>query len=90
MPHPLASHLAPIIDRDVDELRAIVAEWVVNESSEEERARYRRFGAELRALKARVQARPQPPSEEEIEIALTALLAIAGRYGRRMTTGLSR
>ena len=79
MPHPLASHLAPLIDRDVDELRSIVAHWVVSESSEAERARLRRFGAELRAVKARIAARPTPPSEEEIEIALTALLAIAGR-----------
>jgi hypothetical protein len=79
VPHPLASHLAPLIDRDVDELRSIVAHWVVSESSESERARLRRFGAELRAVKARIAARPTPPSEEEIEIALTALLALAGR-----------
>jgi hypothetical protein len=83
MPHPLASHLAPLIDRDVDELRTIVAHWVVSESSEEERARYRRFGAELGKLKKRIQARTTPPSEEEIEIALTALLAIAGHRGER-------
>jgi hypothetical protein len=82
MTHPLASHLAPLIDQDVDDLRAIVAHWVVNEPSELERARYRRFGAELRALKRRIQARPTPPSEEEIEIALTALLALAGRSRR--------
>jgi hypothetical protein len=79
VPHPLASHLAPIMDRDVDELREIVARWVVSESSESERARYRRFGAELRAMQARIFARATPPSEEEVEIALAALLAIAGR-----------
>ncbi|HEY3233073.1 MAG TPA: hypothetical protein VGJ84_00060 [Polyangiaceae bacterium] len=79
MPHPLASRLAPIIDHDVEDLRAIVAHWLVNEPSEIERARYRRFGAELRALKQRIDARPTPPSEEEIEIALTALLVLAGR-----------
>ena len=84
MPHPLASHLAPLIDRDVDELRRIVAHWVVSESREEERARYRRFGAELRALKKRIQARSTPPSEEEIEIALTALLALAGRGAKQL------
>lgn len=78
MPHPLASHLAPLIDRDVDELRAIVARWVVNEPSEAERARYRRFGAELGALKARFSSQKVAPSDEEVEMALSALLAILG------------
>ncbi len=67
MPHPLASHLAPLIDRDVGELQAIVAHWVVSEPDEFERARYRTFGAELRALKARIERRPTRPSDEEIE-----------------------
>ncbi|MEB2311134.1 MAG: hypothetical protein OZ921_03320 [Sorangiineae bacterium] len=78
MPHPLARTLAPLIDLEVDELRAIVARWVLAESDERERARYRRFGAELRALKARVGTRVTPPTEEEIEIALTALLVLSG------------
>lgn len=82
MPHPLATHLAPLMNQDVDDLRAIVAHWVVNESSEVERHRYRCFGAELRAVKARIAARPQPPSEEELEIALTALLVLSGRRQR--------
>jgi hypothetical protein len=79
MPHPLATQLAPLMDRDVQELREIVARWIVNEPSELERARLRAFGAELRAMKTRIQRRPTPPSEEELEIALTALLALAGR-----------
>lgn len=79
MHHPLARHLAPIIDHDLEELRFIVARWVVSESCEIERARYRRFGAELSALKRRIEARSTPPTEEEIEIAITALLALAGR-----------
>ncbi len=79
MPHPLATHLAPLMDQDVEQLRSIVAHWVVNEHSETERYRYRRFGAELRAVKARIAARAEPPSEEELEIALTALLALSGR-----------
>lgn len=80
--HPLASHLAPLIDEDLDRLRTIVAEWVVNASTLEERACYRRFGVELSALKRRIAARSEPPSEEEVEIALTALLALAGRASR--------
>lgn len=82
MAHPLASHLAPLIDMDVSELQSIVAHWVVNEPDEFERARYRTFGAELRALKDRIERRPVPPSSEEIEIALTALLAVVGRRVR--------
>ncbi len=77
--HPLAARLAPIIYDDVASLRTIVASWVVNASSPHERARYRRFGAELSALKRRIAARSEPPSEEEVEIALTALLALSGR-----------
>ncbi len=82
MSHPLASHLAPLIDREVGELQSIVAHWVVNEPDEFERARYRTFGAELRALKARIDRRPVPPSPEEIEIAMTAMLAVVGRRVR--------
>ncbi|MEZ4225183.1 MAG: hypothetical protein R3B13_29800 [Polyangiaceae bacterium] len=78
MPHPLATQLAPIIDLDVPELQSIVARWVVNESDELERARYRAFGADLRGLKERILARPNPPSEEEVEIAITAMLALVG------------
>jgi hypothetical protein len=66
------------MDLEVDDLRSIVARWVLEEHDESERARYRYFGAELRALKHRIQRRATPPSEEEIEIALTALLALAG------------
>ncbi len=79
MTHPLAVELAPIMHRNVEELRAIVAEWVVREASEQERARYRTFGSELRKVKTRIVARPVPPTQEEIEIALTALLALSGR-----------
>lgn len=82
MSHPLAAHLAPIIDEDLERLRTIVAEWVVNAPTLEERARYRHFGVELSALKRRIAARSKPPSEEEVEIALTALLALAGRASR--------
>jgi hypothetical protein len=82
MTHPLASRLAPIISRDLNELHAIVAEWVVGESDAKERARYRVFGSELRAVQRRISARSLPPTHEEIEIALTAVLALAGRRTR--------
>jgi hypothetical protein len=80
--HPLASHLAPLMNRDVQELHSIVAQWVMQAPNDFERARYRVFGAELRKVQVRISKRPAPPTEEEIEIALTALLALAGRRVR--------
>lgn len=79
MPHPLATELAPLIGLDVASLHEVVARWVIAERDTEERARYRAFGAELSGLKRRIEARPTPPTHEEIEIALTALLVLAGR-----------
>jgi hypothetical protein len=79
MTHPLASELAPMIDRDLVMLHEVVARWVVAERDADERARYRAFGSELSAVKRRIEARSVPPTQEEIEIALTALLVLAGR-----------
>lgn len=77
MTHPLVSRLAPLMNHDVEELHGIVAEWVVSSPDDAERARLRAFGSELGKVKARIGARPAPPTQEEIEIALTALLAVA-------------
>jgi hypothetical protein len=79
MTHPLASALAPLMNRDVEHLHELVARWVVGEPDPDERARYRAFGSELRAMQRRIQAREIPPTQEEIEIALSALLVLAGR-----------
>ena len=67
------------MDREVEELHAIVARWVIDARDEQERARYRVFGSGLRELKCRIIARHTPPTQEEIEIALTVLLLLAGR-----------
>ncbi|MCC6666413.1 MAG: hypothetical protein IT375_21855 [Polyangiaceae bacterium] len=82
MTHPLAHRLATLMDRDLEELHAIVAQWVVETNDELERARYRVFGSELGAVQRRISARSSPPSREEIEIALTAVLALSGRRAR--------
>ncbi len=79
MTHPLAAQLAPLMDSQLDELRTIVARWVLEATNEADRARYRCFGAELGAVQRRIRARPVPPTHEEVEIALTAVLAISGR-----------
>ncbi|MFO0564829.1 MAG: hypothetical protein U0263_04155 [Polyangiaceae bacterium] len=82
MTHPLAQSLAPLMDRDLEELHCIVAEWVVKATDDRERARYRVFGSELAAVKRRISKRQSPPTREEIEIALTAVLALSGRRVR--------
>jgi hypothetical protein len=79
MAHPLATELAPLINLEVTALHEVVARWIVAEHDLDERARYRAFGSELSGLKRRIEARTTPPSREEIEIALTALLVLAGR-----------
>ncbi len=79
MTHPLVRRLTPIIDGDIDTLRAIVAEWVRSTECERERAALRHFGAELGAVQRRIRCRSCPPTSEEIEIALTAVLALMHR-----------
>jgi hypothetical protein len=60
----------------VEQIRALEARIQAGK----DRRRMSRFKEELQVVKARIQARPAPPSEEEVEIALTALLAIAGHF----------
>jgi hypothetical protein len=64
---------------ELDHLHRIVAEWVMESPSEEERATLRYFGAELGAVQRRMRRRMELPTEEEIEIALTAVLALVHR-----------
>jgi hypothetical protein len=74
------------MNHDLEELYGIVAEWVVHAPNDAERARYRLFASELRKVQRRIFARPSPPSEEDIEVALTALLALSGRRLRWPTS----
>lgn len=79
MTHPLVSRLAPMMDGDLQILHQIVAEWVLSSANDSERAVLRYFGAELGAVQRRIQLRQEPPTEEEIEIALTAVFALVKR-----------
>ncbi|OQX67253.1 MAG: hypothetical protein B6A08_16195 [Sorangiineae bacterium NIC37A_2] len=79
MPASLVRLLSTQMDRDIDSLWTIVAGYVLNAGCEQERAVLRHFGTELAAVKRRIERRPVPPSEEEIEIALTAVLALSRR-----------
>ena len=82
MTHPLVSALAPMMDGELDHLHRIVAEWVMQSQTERERIALRYFGAELGAVQRRIRLRQEPPSSEEIEIALTAVLALVDRKVR--------
>ncbi len=82
MTHPLVSALAPMMDGELDRLHRIVAEWVLQSETEGERATLRYFGAELGAVQRRIRLRSEPPTAEEIEIALTAVLALVQRKTR--------
>lgn len=64
---------------DLDRLHAIVATYVIGASTEQERAVLRHFGSELGAVQRRIARRPEEPTQEEIEIALTAVYALSRR-----------
>lgn len=80
--HPLASRLAPLMGGDLNPVRSIVAEWVLSTKCEEQRAALRAFGSELGAVQRRIRNRAVPPTCEEVEIALTAVLALATKRTR--------
>ncbi len=77
--HPLVSRLAPMMRGDLAVLHRMVAECVLTSPSEQERWVLRTFGSELGAVQRRIQCRQEPPTEEEIEIALTVVLALVHR-----------
>jgi hypothetical protein len=79
MSQDLVRILSLNIGGDLGELHAIVASYVVEAESDQERAVLRRFGSELGAVQRRIQRRPQEPTQEEIEIALTAVYALSRR-----------
>jgi len=77
--HPLVSRLAPLMNEELSVLHREVARWVLESHTEAERNALRFFGAELGAVQRRIRRRVEPPTEEEIEIALTAVLALVHR-----------
>ena len=83
MTHPLVSRLAPMMSGELSLLHREVARWVLESPTEAERNALRFFGAELGAVQRRIARRMEPPTEEEIEIALTAVLALVHRRAER-------
>lgn len=68
-----------MMNGDLSVLHREVARWVLESPSEAERNALRYFGAELGAVQRRIRRRMEPPTDEEIEIALTAVFALVHR-----------
>jgi hypothetical protein len=85
MTHPLVRLLSEKMDTDLVALQLLVASWIVDEQSAAERAALRCFGGELGAVQRRIRGRKAPPTQEEIEIALTAVLALSRRAAREIS-----
>ena len=64
---------------DLTGVRTEVAEWILDCPDERDRLLYRSFGTELGAVQRRMKLRSKPPSLEEVEIALTCVLALLRR-----------
>jgi len=77
--HPLVSRLAPLMNGELGPLHQLVAECVLQSPTDRERSILRYFGAELGAVQRRIRLRTEPPTKEEVEIALTAVLALMHR-----------
>jgi hypothetical protein len=67
------------MDGELSILHREVARWVLESPSQAEKNALRYFGAELGAVQRRIRRRMEPPTEEEVEIALTAVLALVHR-----------
>jgi len=79
MTHPIVSRIVPLMSGDLSVLHQEVARWVLESPREEEKNAIRYFGAELGAVQRRIRRRVEPPTDEEVEIALTAVLALVQR-----------
>lgn len=84
MTEAMARQLAQLLaGSDLDELREIVARWRGSAASARERKQYDELGARLIELKAELARAPVPPTQEELEAALTMMLRLAAQSGGR-------
>lgn len=82
MTHPLVSSIVDLMHGDLENVHRVVAQWVLSSPCDAEKAKLRYFGAELGAVQRRMKCRQAPPTREEVEIALTAVLALVSRRVR--------
>lgn len=80
---PMAVQMAQLlVGSDLEELEEIVARWTKDAPSERDRHYYRQFGSKLLELKRQLSTLPEPPSREDLEVALTMMLKLAAQQNR--------
>jgi hypothetical protein len=83
MSEAMARQLARLLaGSDEGELREIVRRWRTSAASERERKQYDELGARLIELKGELARAPVPPTQDELEAALTMMLRLAATGGR--------
>jgi hypothetical protein len=77
---PMAAQMARLIaTSDLDELREIIARWLAEAPTANQRRHYEAFGARLIDLKHALAEAPVQPTVEELELALTMMLKLAAQ-----------
>ncbi|MCU0693868.1 MAG: hypothetical protein MUF54_20970 [Polyangiaceae bacterium] len=83
MNDPMASQMAQLlVDSDLQELEEIVRRWIAEAPSDVSRHHYRQFGTKLLELKRKLAELPQPPTREDLEVAMSMMLKFAAQQGR--------
>ena len=83
MSEAMARQLARLLaGSDEGELREIVRRWKASAGTERERKQYDELGSRLIELKGELERAPVPPTEDELEAALTIMLRLAATSGR--------
>jgi urease accessory protein UreF len=76
--HPMARQLAQLLTgSDLDELKEVVRRWVDTAVSERQRQQFMEMGTRILELKAALTESGATPSREELELALSTMLALA-------------
>ena len=76
--HPMARQLAQLLTgSDLDELKEVVRRWIDTACTERQRQQYMEMGARILELKAALAEGGATPSREELELALSTMLALA-------------
>ena len=76
--HPMARQLAQLLTTsDLEELREVVKRWVDTAPSERQKQHYMEMGSRILELKAAFSEGTVQPTRDELELALTMMLALA-------------
>lgn len=76
--HPMARQLAQILSSsDLAELKEVIARWAATAHTERQRQQYLEMGSRILELKAALSEGSVQPTRDELELALTMMLALA-------------